>query len=476
MSSLVESNQTDENLISNGLTIVNSFVEQPYHFPHTMTLFQPSKDRYDDPNLQKDEKGLTPFISWYRNHNRKTVVYLAQDYGNNISKLTCFGAGSYEIELATYSPTGIVVEPSDEAMPIPLNMDKFREIRADEDAKNKYSDFHEIDENGQDHIVRKYVFDNGGNKNAKVGFNFNLYDNFISGAERTLRLTVPKDKDFNKLHLKFQCVVNHEDNLLGDYEYIVMVDDEEKYRLSREDVVNGNVPDGEKDIPIDDAVLQSHSFDIKVIVNYQVDFARRSNEKEYQDLLKNSGITLMDIRIENDVVAEKRRLTFSDYVNELGISEDERGRRYEEFWQVSQYKKDIPYQLVLETSLRNITSSGIGYPNNYSTGDIYGDVFVTKSVLDPNYNMNLMMDVWNDNENRWATDEEKTANEKQKSGYLTDMIRAIGREYIGIGQCSDQLFLVFKPTDVAIGYKAKWKDTDGDNKPNPDERVMTRRT
>ena len=138
MSSLVESQKSSENLISNGLTIVNSFVDKPYHFPHTMTLFQPSRDRYDDPNLQKDEKGLTPFITWYKNHNRKTVVSLVQDYGDNISKLNCIGAGSYEIELATYSPTGIVVEPSDETMPIPLNMDKFREIRADEDEKNKY--------------------------------------------------------------------------------------------------------------------------------------------------------------------------------------------------------------------------------------------------------------------------------------------------------------------------------------------------
>ena len=473
MSSLVESQQSSENLISNGLTIVNSFVEKPYHFPHTMTLFQPSRDRYDDLNLQKDEKGLTPFITWYKNHNRKTVVSLAQDYGDNISKLTCFGAGSYEIELATYSPTGIVVEPSDETMPIPLNMDKFREIRADEDEKNKYRDFHEIDEDGQERTVRKYVFDNGDDKDAKVGFNFNLYDNFISGAERTLRVTVPKDKDFNKLHLKFQCVVKHE--LLGDYEYIVMVDDEEKYRLSREDVANENIPDAEIDIPIDDAVLQSHSFDIKIIVNYQVDFARRSNEKEYQDLLKDSGITLMDIRIENDVVEAKRQLTFSDYVNEIGISEDERAIRREEFWQVSQYKKDIPYQLVLETSLRNITSSGIGYPNNYSTGDIYGDVFVTKSVLDPNYNMNLTMDIWNDNENRWATDEEKTSNKKQTVGHLTDMIHAIGREYLGLGQCSNQLFLKFKPTDMAIGYENEWKDIDGDKKLDPDSRVISRR-
>ena len=83
-----------------------------------------------------------------------------------------------------------------------------------------------------------------------------------------------------------------------------------------------------------------------------------------------------------------------------------------------------------------MTTSGIPYPNNYSTGDIYGDVFATKSMLDSNYNMNLSLDIWNDRDNRWATEDEKTANERKKIYYLTNMIHAIGREYINIGQCS----------------------------------------
>ena len=130
---------------------------------------------------------------------------------------------------------------------------------------------------------------------------------------------------------------------------------------------------------------------------------------------------------------------------------------------------------MLETSLRNITSSGIGYPNNYSTGDIYGDVFATKSVLDPNYNMNLTLDYWNNGDNRWATEEEKEANRENKQYDLTSMIHATGREYLGLGQCSSQLFLTFKPTDMAIGYENEWKDLDGDSNLDPDERVIVRR-
>lgn len=112
-------------------------------------------------------------------------------------------------------------------------------------------------------------------------------------------------------------------------------------------------------MPILDTVIDKHEFDIRVIVHYQIDFTRRNNESDYRDLLKSSGITLMDIRVDNDVMPTKRQLTFADYVNEAGISEEENKERLFQFWQVSQYKRDVPYQLVLETSLRNTTSSGI---------------------------------------------------------------------------------------------------------------------
>lgn len=56
------------------------------------------------------------------------------------------------------------------------------------------------------------------------------------------------------------------------------------------------------------------------------------------------------------------------------------------------------------------------YRNNYSTGDMYGDVFVTKSVLDPLYNMTI------DDEN----------------GLSMPV-----RDYIGLGSCSEQLSLIY---------------------------------
>ena len=126
MSPLVEGAKPKDNLLANGMTIVNSFMDKPYHFPHTMTLFQPSKDRYDDPNLAKDGSGITPFITWYKNHNRRTVVSSLGEYGENISNLACLGAGSYVLELATYSPTSLVLELGDDKYEVPLNADKFR--------------------------------------------------------------------------------------------------------------------------------------------------------------------------------------------------------------------------------------------------------------------------------------------------------------------------------------------------------------
>lgn len=480
MSPLVESTCPMENLVSNGMTIVNSFLDSPYHFPHTLTLFQPSKDRYKDFNLESEnwKDGITPFVDWYEKHNRRTVVSIPQEYGENTSYLKCLGAGSYELELATYGPTDIVVGNK---KTIPLTIDKFREIRANEDDKNKYEEFPSEEEDGK--TVKKYVFDNrilDGDKDIEpdaffktIGFKFNLYDNFISGQERILRLHVPQQTDFDKLVLKFTCAVSHPKGLLGYYEYIVFVGDEEKFRVKGQD--NETCEEREINHLISDAVVKEggQDLDIRVVVHFNVEFNKRNTEKDYQDLLRGSGITLNDIRLDSEVVPVKRQLTFADYVNEDGISSEEREHRISQFWKVSQYKKDIPYQLVLETSLRNVSYSGIAYPNNYSTGDIYGDVFTTKSVLDPNYDMNLTLDDWYDDESRWATEEEK--NDKEMKKYLTGMIRAIGREYIGLGNCSNQLFLLYKPTDLAIGYLQEWRDLDGDEKLDSDERIISRR-
>lgn len=436
MSPLVDGIAPDGNLLSNGMTIVNSFLDKPYHFPHTMTLFQQSKDRYKDQNLEKDDDGMTPFISWYDTYNRKTVVSMNEDYGGNVSNFTCNGAGSYEIELATHSPTAIVLlQDGEPQLEIPLTLDKFREIRSDNDPKNKYMEF--LNQDGSKD--KKYVFDNtildDGGDFAKVGFKFNLYDNFITGEERILHMVVPKDTDFNKLHLRFTCIEEHQQMLLGNYEYIVFVGDSEVYRRIYADGKHPNdTSPSELDIDIDisNAVLDKHEYDIKVVIHYEIDFNRRNNEKEYQDLLKSSGLTLMDIRIDNDVVEKtKRQLTFADYVNEVGITSEERESRMQQFWRVSQYKKDIPYQLVLETALKNTTSSGIAYPNNYSTGDIYGEVFATKSILDSIYDMDIKLD---------------------ESGSKR-ILETNGRKYLNIGQCSSQLFLVFKPTKVEIEYE-----------------------
>lgn len=475
MSPLVNSTNPEGNLISNGMTIVNSFVDSPYHFPHTMTLFQPSKDRYDDFNLEKEkwQNGITPFIDWYEKHNRRTVVSIPKEYGGNISKLKCLGAGSYELELATYGPTDLVMGNNE--VDVPLTIDKLREIRAGNDKNNKYEIFDEKDDDGK--YLKKYVFNNGicdgkdesdPNRFKPIGFKFNLYDNFITGQERTLRLHVPQDQDFDKLWLKFDCNVSHLKGLLGYYEYIVFIGEEEVCRLTSDDSdANEQTRTRSVTKPITNAAVLSEgqNFDIKVIVHFNVEFNKRNTEKEYQELLHKSGITLSDIRLENNVLPVKRQLTFADYVNEQGITSEEREKRISQFWQVSQYKMDIPYQLVLETSMKNLSYAGIAYPNNYSTGDMYGDVFATKSILDPNYDMNLKLDDWNDETNEWNTGGENT----------TKMIRAIGREYIGIGNCSSQLFLLYRPTDIAIGYEERWKDLDGDEQLDSDSRVIARR-
>ena len=60
------------------------------------------------------------------------------------------------------------------------------------------------------------------------------------------------------------------------------------------------------------------------------------------------------------------------------------------------------------------------------------------------------------------------------------MLKTIGREYLGMGSCSNQLSLIYRPMDVGIGYETLWNDLDGDKRVDEDEmhedtRVVARR-
>ena len=265
-------------------------IEDAYAFPHTMTLFQPSGEHSGDDNLQ----GATDFAEWYGMHDRKTVVSLSEEYGGNTSHLGCLCVGAYELELSTHGPTSIVL--GDGNGEVPLSASSFLKMRTGEDELNKYVD-------------GKYIVNNGG-QGTSVGFKFNLYDNFISGQYRRLVVKVPKDKDFDHLLLKFKCQTLL-DGLIGEEaEHRVLVDGEQ---ASADE--NGWITHH-----IDNAVSKKHEVEIGILVHYGVDFNRRNTESIYQDMLKNAGVVLWDIHLENDVGSPKEHLTFADYVNENGIS------------------------------------------------------------------------------------------------------------------------------------------------------------
>lgn len=72
------------------------------------------------------------------------------------------------------------------------------------------------------------MFDNGQDESedgrvSTVGIMFNMYDTFMTGNDRILRMSVPKDKDFNKLFLKFEWKVL--DDVPGDMEAVVVVNE-----------------------------------------------------------------------------------------------------------------------------------------------------------------------------------------------------------------------------------------------------------
>ena len=181
----------NNSVFGNGLTVVNGY-GVPYYFPHSLTFFQPSQDQYDGINLSKDSNGLTDFIRWYKLRNHKTRITLNDTYGTNISRLECLGSGSYNLDLATYSPTDLIMmkkrAASSEDVWLGLNTKVFRKARAG------LLDWVE-------YVDGKIVVDNEKVNSSKpiVGMMFNLYDTFITEKDRILRVKIPKDDDFNKL-------------------------------------------------------------------------------------------------------------------------------------------------------------------------------------------------------------------------------------------------------------------------------------
>ena len=400
------------NIHGNGLTIINGY-GTPYHFPHTMTLFQPSQDQWDGPNLEKEkfQSGMTNFMEWYKKHNRRTVVKMNDLYGSNVTTLKCLGLGSYEMVLGTYAPTNLVLGDNGGKW-VGLNSLTFRRIRQKDVKLGEYSD-------------GKYRIDNG--VSGDVGLMFNMYNNFISGQDRIVNIAVPKDMDFNRLKLEFEWEVLKDSGLLGDFEAVVLCNEDEVFWFSPGDTESSAQHD-HYSRDIEDTAVEEHEITLVVRIHYQVDFGKRESEKAYREMLKKSGVLLKNIRIVNGVSEDADNLTFGTYVNEPGITEEQHEERANEFWAVSQYRKDLAYQTVVESPLRNILTSGIKCPNNYSSGDLYGDVFVTKSVLDPAYDMNI-------------------------SPMDDDWLLAIGRDYIGMGQCSNQLYLLYKPTNINMGME-----------------------
>lgn len=71
---------------------------------------------------------------------------------------------------------------------------------------------------------------------------------------------------------------------------------------------------------ISNTAKEAHTISISILVHFDVDFARRNSEVEYADLLRESGVIVSDVCMENGVVEELPHLTFGSYVNEAGIS------------------------------------------------------------------------------------------------------------------------------------------------------------
>jgi hypothetical protein len=174
---------------------------------------------------------------------------------------------------------------------------------------------------------------------------FNMYDTFITGNDRILKMHIPRDKDFNKLLLKFDWKVEDplKRGLTGDFEATVVVNEEEAFWYCPGDP-DSSESSGKFEKEITDTAVSDHDISIVVRIHYAVDFGKRNTEREYRENLMESGVLLNDIRVENGVSDDwNKTLTFGSYVNEPGITPEEFANRYNEFWLVSQYKKNMAY-------------------------------------------------------------------------------------------------------------------------------------
>lgn len=409
-------------IYGNGLTVINGY-GTPWYFPHSMTLFQPSQENYANIDDLVEQ-----FVEWYQKHDYKTIVSLSDVPGGNVTQMKINGSGSYELVLADQSPTNIVVlgnehEDSKKWTWIDLKLDNLRDIR---DGRYEHHFY--------DRKLHKYVIDNKYKNTCSknVGLMFNLYDTFISGKDRILRLDVPVDKDFNDLYLSFEIINNLDEYLNNNnIQYSIDINQvQENQVISTTPIYDsskgGVIYQGFEDngFHISDTTTKSYTFDIVVRIHYQVDYQKRMIDEQYANALKNSGVVLNNIRIENKIIHIPEHLTWGAYINEYGITQEEHASRYEQFWKVSRFIKNISYQTVIESSLNNIVSNRIEFNNNYSTGDMYGDVFVTKSVLNSKYDMELI----------------------DSNEYLI----GVGRDYIGLCGCSNQLSLIYNQTRLKM--------------------------
>ena len=206
-----EDNMPHRQFFANGRVVVNDYHTLKEHgiMDNSLTLFQPGKSRYDDENLAKDANGLTDFIEWYRTHNRRTILEVVDVYGTNMTTLKYLGKCSYEMTVATYGPTDIYLYGDGETTDVRLNSETYRAIRAGNSKVGQYN-------------KGRYIIGKTGDAQS-TGFMFNLYDNFVSGQDRKIRMTIPMDKDFNKLKFQFEWEIQLEQGFLGDVEVVLQV-------------------------------------------------------------------------------------------------------------------------------------------------------------------------------------------------------------------------------------------------------------
>lgn len=421
-------------------------------FSSTITTYQAAGSRMSATTDQG-------FLDWADRRNRCLLAKRQFELNGNRSRLsTICPRDSYELELAQFGPNSVLCvdvdqngDPAEVAWEVDLTYRGLNRIK-----RGLQADGHSTLLDSEWVAIRlpKRADDPKGEsmgywawmrqRSPHFGFRFDLDENYLSGQDRILEIEIPP---WAKVGDRFQfhhCSLV-EDKCLGQMEWAIDIGE------SNLGSWTGGQAYSREELTLDEETLQAGTISLAVRIHFAVDFKKKSLDPEYRKILQGSGVVIWNPTFRR---AEERdtdtfqpfEASWGMYVNEAGITEEEREARMNSYFlDVNTWQKAC-FQSILKTPLGRVGTSQLP-ANNYSTGDIRGEVLTTKSHLKPIYDMEVF-------------------DQPTSSSCVVP-----GRRYVGLGSCGNQIYLTYE--QCRFTFVDGLLEVDNPREYNPDLDDMT---